>query len=66
MRTHRDDAEMARALSDRGFARALSLYGRGVAKVRKGRTAEDQADIAAATKLDPHIVDGAHKQGLLL
>lgn len=30
-------------------------YGRGVAALRLGRAAEGQADIAAATQLDPHI-----------
>jgi tetratricopeptide (TPR) repeat protein len=118
---HRDDVRMADALSNRGWARALSgqnldkavsdanaavrlrrepvflarrafaelragnadkafadwdavvavepknawaLYGRGVSQLRKGKTAEGQADIAAATKLDPRVVKFADKQGM--
>jgi tetratricopeptide (TPR) repeat protein len=35
--------------------KADDLYGRGIAALRLGRTAEGQADLAAALKLDPKI-----------
>ena len=41
-----------------------ALYGRGLTELRKGRTSESQADISAATKLEPHIADAAARQGL--
>lgn len=34
----------------------VSTYGRGIAKLRLGMTADGQADIAAATKADPRVV----------
>jgi hypothetical protein len=44
--------------------RAWSLYGRGLAKVRKGLTTAGEADIAAATAIRPRIEDEARKHGI--
>jgi tetratricopeptide (TPR) repeat protein len=41
-----------------------SLYGRGLARQRKGMTAQAQADIAAATALEPTIATTAAKYGV--
>jgi Flp pilus assembly protein TadD len=43
---------------------ASSLYGRGIAKIRKKKTAEGQADIAAATALSPKISDYFERHGI--
>ena len=43
---------------------AWSLYGRGVAKLRKGLKTEGQADISAATSIDPAVVERAKKLGV--
>jgi hypothetical protein len=43
---------------------ALSLYGRGLAKLRKGMTAEGKTDIAAATVLRPGVTEQAKAFGL--
>lgn len=55
------DYDRAIALSS---ADAWSYYGRGVAKLRKGLTAEGEADIAAAKGLRPKIADEAGKHGV--
>ncbi|MBV8445090.1 MAG: tetratricopeptide repeat protein [Candidatus Dormibacteraeota bacterium] len=41
-----------------------SYYGRGVARLRKGLTADGQADIATATALRPRIAEEAAKHGV--
>ena len=41
-----------------------SLYGRGIARIRLGQTAEGQADLAAATALDAEIAAFYDKNGL--
>jgi len=41
-----------------------SLYGRGIARLRLGQTAEGQADLAAATALDAEIAAFYDKNGL--
>lgn len=43
---------------------AWTLYARGVAKQRKGLKAEGDADIAAATSIDPKVVEQAKRAGL--
>ena len=43
---------------------AWSLYGRGLAKQRKGLKAEGDADIAAAVKLDAKLPERARKLGI--
>ncbi|HEY3889826.1 MAG TPA: aspartyl protease family protein [Caulobacteraceae bacterium] len=43
---------------------AWSLYGRGLAELRKGLTAPGQADIKAATALNPRLSDEAKAAGL--
>jgi len=40
-------------------------YGRGVAKVRKGMTSDGEADVAAATAVNPDIVDEAKKHAMV-
>ena len=40
------------------------LYGRGLAKLKKGMAAEGAADIAAAKALSPAVVADATKRGL--
>jgi tetratricopeptide (TPR) repeat protein len=47
-----------------GSKDAWLYYGRGVARLRKGMTAAGQADIAAATALEPAIAEEAGKRGL--
>lgn len=44
---------------------AWSLYGRGVARVKLGRKAEGEADIAAATKADAKVPERAKKLGIV-
>jgi tetratricopeptide (TPR) repeat protein/predicted aspartyl protease len=59
-----------RAITD--YDRAISLhskdpwscYGRGIAKLRKGLTAEGQADISTAIALRPQIAEEAAKHGI--
>jgi hypothetical protein len=43
---------------------AWSLYGRGLARVRKGLTTAGEADIAAAMAIQPRIEDEARKHGI--
>jgi tetratricopeptide (TPR) repeat protein/predicted aspartyl protease len=43
---------------------AFVLYGRGVAKIRKNKTTEGEADIAEAVKLAPHIAAPFSARGL--
>jgi len=43
---------------------AWSLYGRGIAELRKGMTAKGEADIAAAKALAPQLPDFAHQMGV--
>jgi tetratricopeptide (TPR) repeat protein len=42
-----------------------SLYGRGVARLRKGAAAEGEADIAAARAIWPPIADEARRHGIV-
>lgn len=44
--------------------KALSLYGRGIARTRKGAKAEGEADIKAALELDPNIAQAYRRAGL--
>jgi tetratricopeptide (TPR) repeat protein len=41
-----------------------ALYGRGIAKIRRQKTAEGQADLAAATKLSPKVGDEFARRGI--
>ena len=43
---------------------AWSLYGRGVAELRKGMKDKGQADIDAAIKLQPHIAEQASRRNI--
>jgi tetratricopeptide (TPR) repeat protein/predicted aspartyl protease len=43
---------------------ALALFGRGLAKLRKGSKAEGDADIAAASDISPSVVQEARRFGL--
>ena len=43
---------------------AFALYGRGVAKTRKNKAAEGEADMAEAVKLSPHIAAQFSARGL--
>ncbi|MEO7207303.1 MAG: tetratricopeptide repeat protein [Steroidobacteraceae bacterium] len=43
---------------------AFALYGRGVAKIRKNKTAEGESDIAEAVKIAPHIAAPFSARGL--
>jgi tetratricopeptide (TPR) repeat protein len=43
---------------------AAALYGRGVAKIRKNKTAEGEIDIAEAVKIAPNIATPFSKRGL--
>jgi Flp pilus assembly protein TadD len=43
---------------------AWSLYGRGLAKLKKGATAQGQADIASAIVVQPNIVRETKSYGL--
>jgi tetratricopeptide (TPR) repeat protein len=62
--------EYDRAIAD--YDRAIDLhskdpwsyYGRGVARLRKGLTADGQADISTATALQPRIAEEAAKRGI--
>ena len=49
-----------------GSNSAWTYYGRGIAKLRLGRKADGEADIAKAKSLDADISDEAKKRGLLL
>jgi len=44
---------------------AWSLYGRGIAKIRKGRALEGQADMAAAVALDETLPALAKARGVV-
>jgi tetratricopeptide (TPR) repeat protein len=44
---------------------ASSLYGRGIDKLRKQRTADGDADIAQATAIRPQITDEFKRRGIL-
>ena len=57
-----DSLRAVREYPDRFFGslevdpnRALALYGRGLAKIKMGRTMEGRADQAAARVLDPSV-----------
>jgi tetratricopeptide (TPR) repeat protein len=62
--------QLPRAISDysavlkRDGKNAWSLYGRGVAELRKGDAAKGQADIAEADKLEPKITERARSLGI--
>jgi tetratricopeptide (TPR) repeat protein len=43
---------------------AWSLYGRGLAKLKKGLKAEGEADLGAAARLDPHVPERAKAFGV--
>jgi tetratricopeptide (TPR) repeat protein len=43
---------------------AWSYYGRGLTKLKLGRAADGQADIAAATKINPKLPDEAKRYGI--
>lgn len=43
---------------------AFALYGRGVAKMRKNKTAEGKADMAEAVEIAPHIAEEFGARGL--
>jgi len=43
---------------------AWSLYGRGLAKLRKGLTADGQTDVAAANALEPKMAEHAARYGI--
>jgi len=43
---------------------AFALYGRGVAKLRKNKTTEGEADMAEAVKIAPHIAAPFSARGL--
>jgi tetratricopeptide (TPR) repeat protein/predicted aspartyl protease len=43
---------------------AFALYGRGVAKMRKNKTAEGETDLAEAVKIAPHIAAPFSARGL--
>jgi tetratricopeptide (TPR) repeat protein/predicted aspartyl protease len=43
---------------------SFALYARGVAKIRKNKTAEGEADIAEAVKIAPNIAAGFSARGL--
>jgi tetratricopeptide (TPR) repeat protein len=43
---------------------AFALYGRGIVKLRLGQTAAGQADLAAATAIDPTIAGRFAKSGM--
>jgi tetratricopeptide (TPR) repeat protein len=43
---------------------AWSQYGRGVAKIRRNKRAEGEADIADATKIAPKIADEFSRRGI--
>jgi tetratricopeptide (TPR) repeat protein len=61
-----DDAERARKAFDSAIklqARAISLYGRGLALLRMNEAASGQRDLAAAREIDPLIEDAVRQQG---
>jgi tetratricopeptide (TPR) repeat protein/predicted aspartyl protease len=68
LRLRRGDYDKAIADFDRALGEhagnAWVLYARGVAKLRKGSTAAGQADIVAATALDPKIAESTAKLGI--
>jgi tetratricopeptide (TPR) repeat protein len=41
-----------------------SLYGRGIAKIRRQKTADGEADLAAATKLWPKVAEEFARRGI--
>ncbi len=41
-----------------------SLYGRGIAKIRRRKAAEGEADLAAAAKLSPKVADEFARRGI--
>lgn len=41
-----------------------ALYGRGLARLKKGASAEGKADLAAAMAIDPNIANETGKYGL--
>jgi tetratricopeptide (TPR) repeat protein len=43
---------------------AWSLYGRGIDEVRKGKTAQGQADIAQATAVWTHVAEAFNRHGI--
>jgi tetratricopeptide (TPR) repeat protein/predicted aspartyl protease len=43
---------------------AGALYGRGIAKLKKNKTSEGEADIAAAVKISPLVADAYKRVGL--
>jgi hypothetical protein len=43
---------------------AWSLYGRGIAKLRKRMTAEGEADMAQATALSPRVAEEFARRGI--
>jgi hypothetical protein len=43
---------------------ASSLYGRGLAKVRIGKTGEGNSDIAAAKSINPRVADEFAAHGI--
>ena len=45
-------------------AKALSIYGRGVAALRLGRTKEGQADLAAAARLNATVATAYAADGI--
>jgi hypothetical protein len=40
------------------------LYGRGIDEVRKGKTAQGQADIAQATAVWTHVAEAFNRHGI--
>jgi tetratricopeptide (TPR) repeat protein len=67
---HLERGELDAAIADYDAAlrvqpkRAIALYGRGVAKLRKGAKADGDADIQAATALNAKIASQAKAIGL--
>ena len=43
---------------------ASALYGRGLAKLKKGENASGEADVSAAKAINPNIVDEFARYGL--
>ena len=62
--------ELGRAIEDYNRALtinpryALSLYGRGVARLRKGLESDGEADIAAAVAINPRLPETAKRLGI--
>jgi tetratricopeptide (TPR) repeat protein len=44
---------------------AGAMYGRGIAKLRKKKTAEGEADIAQAVKTWPQVADEFNRRGIV-